>query len=107
MECLENRNWKQIKAKLNAEASIIWMPQEFLKPLCWQNYTLNGVGTEDVLSEWLPKEESTHGCKWVSTPSVQGREEGGGKICEMGFERSRGHFLIVYKTTFTVFPGLR
>lgn len=30
-ECLEKRNWKQIKAKLNTEAAITWMPQEFVK----------------------------------------------------------------------------
>lgn len=32
MEFLENRNWKQIKAKLNTEASVVGMPEEFVKP---------------------------------------------------------------------------
>lgn len=79
MEYLENRNWKQIKAKLNAEASIIWTPQKFLKPLCWAGLHSEWRQHKDVLSEWLPKEESTQGCKWVPTPSVQSREEGGGR----------------------------
>lgn len=34
-------------------------------------------------------------------------EEAEGKIYKMGFERSKGHFLIAYKTIFTVFPCLR
>lgn len=32
MEFLGNRNWKQIKGKLNAEASVVGMPEESVKP---------------------------------------------------------------------------
>ena len=39
MKCLENRNWKHIKVRQNAEASITWMPQEFLKPLVLDEVT--------------------------------------------------------------------
>lgn len=39
MKCLENRNWKHIKVKRNAEASITRMRQESPKPLVLDGIT--------------------------------------------------------------------
>lgn len=41
-----------------------------------QDHILSRDSTKGVLSDWLPKEESTHGYEWLSTLSMQQRGRG-------------------------------
>lgn len=77
MKCLKNRNWKHIKVKRNAEASITWDASGISETTgTEQDYILSWGSTNRALSTWLPIEESTPCCKWVPSPSVQGQREG-------------------------------
>lgn len=107
-ECLENRNWKQTKVKLKAEASIAWMPQEFLKPsVLGVSHSQSGEhewGSLQLASERRKYTLVSNGCP---PPPHRDIGEGGGRTQNIpGFERNKGHFLTVYKIVFTVFPCL-
>lgn len=80
MEFLENRNWKQIKARLNMEATVVWMPQGFQKPPVLGGGCIgSGGSTNSALSYQLPKEGSAHHSKWRPPSACECREEGGGR----------------------------
>lgn len=80
MGCLENRNWKQIKVKPNAEASIIRMPQEFLKLPVLEGIAFWVQAAQMMLSPTGFPQKKLHTAVSRRRPSpCRGREEEGGR----------------------------
>lgn len=114
----ENRMpWKQklekIKAKLNTEAAIKWMPQESVKLLVldkiafWARVTLMGLSPTDVPPKiWTAVNTPCKHC-WCPPPASKHREEGVGRKQNLRAgvwaEQNKGHFLTLYTMIFIIF----
>lgn len=109
MKCLENRNWKHIKVKRKADASVTQIDASGVSEATgagrW-DYVLSPGSPNKALSTGLPGWESPPCYKWVPTLSVQRQRKRGGRRQNLTAgirEEQRRFFLLFYQQSLQFF----